>query len=97
VINFQDKLQGLEGEKTYPKDKPWYFRPGKDTNADYNILSNIGMDQHHFAKPEDRPQMAPEKEQKMKKTTTTGLRDYNIVSNRYLELHDAKLKVDQEI
>jgi hypothetical protein len=29
--------------------------------------------------------------------TTTGLRDYNIITNRYLELHDDKLKVDQEI
>lgn len=29
--------------------------------------------------------------------TTTGLRDYNIVTGRYLELNDAKQKVDQEI
>lgn len=35
--------------------------------------------------------------QKVKKQTTTGLRDYNIITNRYLELHDGKLKVDQEI
>ena len=34
---------------------------------------------------------------KEKKQTTTGLRDYNIITNRYLELHDAKTKTDQEI
>jgi len=46
------------------------------------------MDQHHYAAPDKRPEVAKEKEAKVKKTTTTGLRDYNIVSNRYLELHD---------
>lgn len=29
--------------------------------------------------------------------TTTGLRDYNIITGRYLEFHDDKLKTDQEI
>ena len=29
--------------------------------------------------------------------TTTGLRDYNIITGRYLELHDGKVKVDSEI
>ncbi len=29
--------------------------------------------------------------------TTTGLRDYNIITGRYLELHEEKLKADQEI
>lgn len=29
--------------------------------------------------------------------TTTGLRDYNIITGRYLEAHDDKIKVDQEI
>ena len=61
VINFEDKLQGLEADKNYPKEKPWYFRPGKDTHVDYNILSNVGMDQHHFAAPDKRPQVAKEK------------------------------------
>mmetsp|Transcript_32711 Transcript_32711/g.28983 ORF Transcript_32711/g.28983 Transcript_32711/m.28983 type:complete len:183 (+) Transcript_32711:426-974(+) len=32
-----------------------------------------------------------------KKVTTTGLRDYNIISNRYLELHDEKIVVDKDI
>ena len=29
--------------------------------------------------------------------TTTGLRDYNIITGRYLEYHEDKLKADQEI
>ena len=43
LINFDNKLKGLEGRDNYPKEKPWYFRPGKDTHCDYNIVSNIDM------------------------------------------------------
>jgi hypothetical protein len=43
VLNFDNKLKGLEDRDNYPKAKPWYFRPGKDTAADYNIISNIDM------------------------------------------------------
>jgi len=31
VLNFDNKLKGLESRDNYPKEKPWYFRPGKDT------------------------------------------------------------------
>lgn len=55
VLNFDNKLKGLEQRDNYPKDKPWYFRPGKDTNCDYNIISNIDMQEHHFQPPEKRP------------------------------------------
>ena len=54
-MNFENKLKGLENKPDYPKDKPWYFRPGKDTHADYNILSNIGLQDHHYDAPEKRP------------------------------------------
>lgn len=27
VINFDNKLKGLEDKPDYPKEKPWYFRP----------------------------------------------------------------------
>lgn len=45
----------------FPKEKPWHFRAGKDTNADYNILSNKGMGEHHYAAPEKRPAENEEK------------------------------------
>ena len=56
ILNFENKLKGLESRPDYPKEKPWYFRPGKDTLADYNIISNIDMKEHHFAAPEKRPE-----------------------------------------
>ena len=55
VLNFDSKLKGLEHRDNFPKDKPWYFRPGKDTLVDYNIISNYSMQEHHFAAPEKRP------------------------------------------
>ena len=61
MINFENKLKGLESKPDYPKEKPWYFRPGKDTNVDYNILSNMGMTDHYFDAPEKRPPPAEEK------------------------------------
>jgi len=55
VLNFENKLKGLEGRSDYPVEKPWYFRPNKDTEADYNIISNYPMSEHHFQPPEKRP------------------------------------------
>lgn len=48
-------MKGLESRSDYPKEKPWYFRPGKDTLANYNIISNHDMKDHHFAAPDKRP------------------------------------------
>ena len=59
ILNFENKMQGLEKRPDYPKEKPWYFRPGKDTQVDYNIISNVHMQEHHFAAPEKRPPPDP--------------------------------------
>lgn len=55
IINFDNKLSGLENKPDYPKEKPWYYRPGKDTNTDYNILSNKQFIEHHYDHPDKRP------------------------------------------
>lgn len=97
MVNFENKLKGLQDRPDYPKEKPWYFRQRAETNADYNILSNLPLTEHHYAAPEKRPPPKEEKKEKVKKMTTTGLRDYNIITGRYLEYHEDKLKADQEI
>ena len=56
LINFDNKLKGLEDHPEYPKEKPWRFRETPDSSADYNILSNIPLAQHHYAHPKNRPQ-----------------------------------------
>ena len=90
-------MKGLEQRPDYPKEKAWYFRPGKDTNTDYNILSNIEMKQHHFAAPENRPGASEPEPRKGKKCLADGLREYNIVTNRYLELNEVKEQTNDDI
>lgn len=43
VINFENKLTGLEDRPDYPKEKPWYFRPNRDSDVDYNIITNYDL------------------------------------------------------
>lgn len=97
ILNFDNKLRGLEDRSDYPKEKPWYFRPGKDTAVDYNIISNIAMKEHHFAAPDKRPGEDPPERQRGKNVKTFGIRDYNIVSNRYLQHHNEKVETNDEI
>jgi hypothetical protein len=86
VINFDDKLKGLENKEGYPKPK------GKDKNVvggtktftEYNIISNLPFKEHHYLPPDQRPPPPKEEPKKNVKVTTTGLRDYNIITNRYL-------------
>lgn len=97
ILNFESKMKGLEQRPDYPQEKAWYFRPGKDTKQDYNILSNIDMKDHHFAEPEKRPEQNSAEKQKGKRVQADGLREYDIVTNRYLELHDLKEKTNEDI
>ena len=48
-------MQGLESRPDYPKAKPWYFRPERDSLVDYNIVSNYSLKDHHYDAPEKRP------------------------------------------
>lgn len=99
VINFDDKLKGLENEEGYPKPKVFtknVVGAGK-TFTEYNIISNLGFNEHHFLPADKRPPPPQEIVQKDKKITTVGLRDYNIITNRYLEFHNEKEEVDKEI
>lgn len=90
-------MKGLEQRPDYPKEKAWYFRPGRDTNTDYNIISNVGMKDHYFAAPENRPEPNEPEKMKGKGVKAAGLREYNIVTNRYLEMHDLKEKTNDDI
>ena len=99
VINFEDKLKGLEDKEGYPRPKGQNknFVGGTKTFTEYNILSNLPFTEHHYLPPDQRPPPPKEPPKKNVKVTTTGLRDYNIITNRYLELHDEKVEVDKEI
>lgn len=91
ILNFENKLKGLESREDYPKEKPWFFRSGKDTNTNYNIISNINVKDHHFAAPEKRPEPTPEEIVRGKSIKIAPPRDYNVVTNRYVEHNDEKM------
>jgi hypothetical protein len=56
----------------------------------------LSFQQHHYLPPDKRP-LEKQVHIKPKQTTTTGLRDYNIITNRYLELHEDKINTDKMI
>jgi len=97
ILNFENKLKGLESHSDYPKEKPWYFRPGKDTKTDFNILSNISMQEHHFAAPDKRPPADPAAKQRGVKVTGKAQREFDLVSNRYVVAHDEKTQLNDDI
>ena len=90
-------MMGLENRPDFPKEKPWYFRPGKDTQVDYNIISNINMREHHFQAPDKRPPPDPPQIVRGKKIDLPTVREYNVINNRYLEHHDEKEKANIDI
>ena len=97
IVNFANKLKGLEDRANYPKEKPWFFRPGKDTMVNYNIISNIDMKDHHFQPPSKRPAPTAEERIRGKAIKVETQRDYNVVTNRYLEHHDEKMGLNEDI
>lgn len=100
VVNLRDRLKGFENDPNYPMPKAYISR-AKDINKNrigYNILSNKPLSEHHYDKPENRPKT--ENYPTSKSTRTTSLlaaRDYDIISNKYKEYNEEKLKVDKEI
>lgn len=96
VLNFENKLAGLEKRPDYPKEKPWYFRPERDSLVDYNIISNHSLQEHHFAAPEKRPH-CEEFQVNIPENLNKNFKDYNIVSNKYLEHHDDKVVADERV
>jgi hypothetical protein len=56
VISLQVKLKGYENHPKYPKEKLQNLkRQLETTRVNYNILSTIPLDKHHYRKPEERP------------------------------------------
>lgn len=79
----------------------------KDHPRGYNIVTNLEYALHHYDHPEKRPKSCPEGNRnadepskshvlEQKRTLANRQRDFNIVSNRYVQHHEAKLKYDDE-
>jgi len=82
------------------------FRHPLDSCYQYNIVSNLPLKEHHYTAPAVRPNVKPPLP-----TNLTGVevrkprlqhknqlpRDFDILSNRYVEGHEAKVNLEREI
>jgi len=64
--------------------------------VDYNIVSNYSLQDHHYDAPEKRPD-CKEFVVKIPENKNKNFKDYNVISNKYLEHHDAKIIADEKI
>ncbi len=100
IINLQDRLKGLEKHPNYPIKKELINKRNKINNysKDYNILSNLPLNEHHFDKPENRPKCSTSEFQRNPKYTKFRQeRDFDIISTKYKNFNEEKEKIDKEI
>mmetsp|Transcript_2967 Transcript_2967/g.7572 ORF Transcript_2967/g.7572 Transcript_2967/m.7572 type:complete len:426 (+) Transcript_2967:61-1338(+) len=65
--------------------------------ADYNIVSNLPSEVHHWAAPDDRPQPALEGEPRQRKVPAVLIKDFDIVTTRYKASHEEKAERDKQL
>ena len=101
IINLEDKLKGFEKYPNYPKQKDIIKSRKKIIYhpKNFNILSNIPLDIHHYDKPENRPKITSKSESPNFKTLPNipFYKDYDIISNRYKFFNEEKNIVDKAI
>lgn len=67
-----------------------------DTVTDYNIISNLPFDVHHWDKPGCRP-MVQERDPKPRLVPAHAAKDFDIISNRYTDSHEVRAARDSEL
>jgi len=66
------------------------------TSLDHNIITNLPFEEHHWAPPGERPSMA-EKAPRERKVPQWQIKDFNIISNRYVSDHEAKRQAENRV
>lgn len=64
--------------------------------VDYNILSNLPLDVHHW----DRPGCAPTVSDRQPKPRTVPahlVKDFDVITNRYVDNHDERIRCEKEL
>lgn len=96
IIHNGSRLNGIEEASSPSKNMKTQSGKWPDTRADYNIISNLGVDVHHYAPPGERP-MPPVRIPRARERPAYLIREFNPVTNRYLEHHDEKSARDTEL
>ena len=105
IINLKDKLNTLKNNSDYPNDiKQYHGAKRKKLNIssgerNYNLLSNINLNLHHFDKPENRPLIKDEinNKKKIKLGSFVEYKDYDIISNKYNNFDKEKRELDLKL
>ena len=99
IINLQDRLKGFEKHQNYPIKKDLINKRKKIIydSKNYNILSNLSFSQHHYDKPENRPKCGSTDFHKRNIYSYKQERDFDIISTKYKNFNDEKVKIDNEI
>lgn len=91
----QDPMrQGHEKARNKEAGRPGGAMP--TTTLDYNILSNIPQEHHHWAGPEARPHIA-HKAPKDRVIPHFLVKDFNVVNNRYHDGHEERMARDKHL
>ena len=106
IINLNDRLKLFKNHPDYPKNNLNHSHMSnyKKINIssgerNYNILSNINLNLHHYDKPENRPPIQPTENNKKKLRigNLVQYRDYDIISNKYQNFDKEKKALDKEV
>lgn len=97
IITTEGRMEGLQAaDKVYHAAGTEHDQTVSvpTTFVDYNIVSNIPLDEHHWNHPEQRP-LPKEKHGRQRLIPHENLKDFNVISNRYLQDHEAKNERDR--
>eukprot|EP00440_Ansanella_granifera_P058449 gb/GFBE01063350.1/.p1 GENE.gb/GFBE01063350.1/~~gb/GFBE01063350.1/.p1 ORF type:complete len:484 (+),score=78.85 gb/GFBE01063350.1/:1-1452(+) len=100
LVTHEKKFEAIQPLNEFlPPEKPDQFSsklPFPDTCVEYNIVSNIPLDQHHYAHPDQRPR-PKDRVPKRRMIPAMLHKDFNVLTNRYLRDHEAKTERDREL
>lgn len=96
LITHERKFEALVPEALDPAKPKELKCPVPDTAVDYNIISNLRFDAHHWAHPQKRP-IPKDRVPKARMVPALLHKDFNILTNRYLEHHEEKVERDREL
>ena len=106
IINLKDRLDVLKYHPNYPndnnsKENKVRFKQfnNYEDQRNYNILSNINLNLHHYDKPENRPLIESSSTymKNNKNVNYIQYKDYDIISNKYKNFDKEKMDLDNKI
>eukprot|EP00933_Yihiella_yeosuensis_P018933 TRINITY_DN15415_c1_g2_i2.p1 TRINITY_DN15415_c1_g2~~TRINITY_DN15415_c1_g2_i2.p1 ORF type:complete len:497 (-),score=73.98 TRINITY_DN15415_c1_g2_i2:91-1581(-) len=96
IVTHEYKLEPLQPRHDFmpAQNRRGGSFPTTVVGQNYNIISGIGVDQHHWDHPNHRPY--PKERSAKHRMVAAGLhKDFNVLTNRYLKGHEAKAERDK--